>query len=96
MAGVQALRVALLQELAVGLPAPARVERLEPHRVPRLDREHRRQLAREVAVQRAALERQLVDHARRPPIGTGEPAASYARSAVAAAGDEAKSVAKSV
>ena len=44
------------------LEPPARVRRREPDGVARVDRQHRLEVAREVPVQRAPLERQLVDH----------------------------------
>ncbi len=46
------------------IPVPARVQRLEAHRVARVDGQHRRQHRREVPVERRLLERDLVDHAR--------------------------------
>ena len=47
---------------------PACVEAGEGNRVATVDRQDRRQVPREVAVERAPLERDLVDHARGSPI----------------------------
>ena len=57
------LRIARVEVLALGLPAPAGVERPERNGLAGIDGQHRREVAREVPVQRRPLERQLVDHA---------------------------------
>ncbi len=67
VAAVQ-LGVELVEGLPLGHGVPARVERREADRVPRVDGRDRRQVAREVAVERAPLEGKLVDHARGEPI----------------------------
>src|SRR5439155_11286426 len=59
--------VARLELLARG-DVPAGVETGERNRVATLHRRDGRQVAREVSVQRAALKRDLVDHARGTPI----------------------------
>src|SRR5262249_52819889 len=55
-------------ELLARTDVPARVEAGERDRVAAVDREDRREIRREVAVERAAIERDLVDHARGVPI----------------------------
>src|SRR5262249_44371245 len=65
--GVEPLLIALVQELALEIPMPAGVERAEADGIARLDLEDRRHLTREVSVQRAPLERELVDHVRGVP-----------------------------
>src|SRR6185503_15329474 len=67
-------RVAVVQlgfarlELVGRCDVPACVEAGEGNGVATLDRQDRRQVSRKVAVKRAPLERDLVDHARGSPI----------------------------
>jgi len=55
---------------------PGRVEARESDRVAAVDRDNRRQVTREVTVQRASLERKLVDHVRGSPIQASRGASS--------------------
>src|SRR4029077_21133042 len=70
-------------DLAVGLPAPAGVQHAKAHRVAGVDRQRRREAAREVTLRRPALERELVDHGTRharPGYSTTNPSSSKVRS----------------
>src|SRR5262249_61267399 len=49
-------------ELVTRVQVPARIRDCNPHRVPRIDRQHRLEIPREMSVQVALLERELVDH----------------------------------
>jgi hypothetical protein len=52
--------MAVIKPLPVEIPVPAAVQRLELDRVAPIDRDHGRQVAREVAVQRAPVEREVM------------------------------------
>ena len=56
-------------ELFAGLEVPKRARNGDPDRVAGVDLENRRELAREVAVQRPLLERQLVECQSGHPLG---------------------------
>src|SRR5262245_58059045 len=84
------LRLARL-EAFVGEAPPAGIEARERDRVPRVDRQHRLEIAREVPVQRPPLEWDLVDH-----VGqTRVPRASNASNCADAAGVSANRSRKS-
>jgi hypothetical protein len=73
------LRIARLEAATgrpAGLEAPARVERRDRDRVSGVDSEHRLEVRREVPVQRAPLERNLVQRHRGVPIQASAGASS--------------------